>query len=109
MTQKMILFDYGGTLLYEPNFCPSVGNAAMISPFCSSDDGRGRVSAELAWDVAVRKGRAGISKNEEILRVFTAYHQAFADGTVQDLFAEADRELSVERIQSCDHAGCAIP
>jgi len=29
MTPKMILFDYGGTLLYEPNFCPSAGNAAI--------------------------------------------------------------------------------
>lgn len=36
MTPKMILFDYGGTLLYEPNFCPSAGNAAMILPWMYS-------------------------------------------------------------------------
>lgn len=26
---KMILFDYGGTLMYEPDFCPSAGNTAI--------------------------------------------------------------------------------
>ena len=36
MTPKMILFDYGGTLLYEPNFCPSAGNAA-IYPYISEN------------------------------------------------------------------------
>ena len=31
MKPKMILFDYGGTLLYEPDFCPSAGNQAIYS------------------------------------------------------------------------------
>lgn len=26
---EMILFDYGGTLMYEPDFCPSAGNMAL--------------------------------------------------------------------------------
>lgn len=26
---KMILFDYGGTLMYEPDFCPEAGNKAI--------------------------------------------------------------------------------
>lgn len=29
MKPKMILFDYGGTLMYEPDFSPSSGNAAI--------------------------------------------------------------------------------
>lgn len=33
---KMILFDYGGTLMYEPDFCPSAGNAA-IYPYISEN------------------------------------------------------------------------
>lgn len=28
---KMILFDYGGTLMYGPDFCPSAGNAVIYS------------------------------------------------------------------------------
>ncbi len=36
MTPEMILFDYGGTLLYEPDFCPSAGNTA-IYPYISEN------------------------------------------------------------------------
>lgn len=36
MKPKMILFDYGGTLLYEPDFCPSAGNQA-IYPYISEN------------------------------------------------------------------------
>ncbi len=33
---KMILFDYGGTLMYEPDFEPSNGNKA-IYPYISEN------------------------------------------------------------------------
>lgn len=33
---KMVLFDYGGTLIYEPDFCPSAGNMA-IYPYLSEN------------------------------------------------------------------------
>ena len=33
---KMILFDYGGTLIYEPDFNPHGGNAA-IYPYISEN------------------------------------------------------------------------
>lgn len=36
MKPKMILFDYGGTLMYEPDFCPSAGNKA-IYPYISEN------------------------------------------------------------------------
>ncbi len=35
-TPKMILFDYGGTLIYEPSFNPSGGNAAIF-PYISEN------------------------------------------------------------------------
>jgi len=33
---EIILFDYGETLIYEPNFCPSAGNMA-IYPYISEN------------------------------------------------------------------------
>ncbi len=33
---KMILFDYGGTLLYEPNLNPDAGNKAIF-PYISEN------------------------------------------------------------------------
>lgn len=33
---EMILFDYGGTLMYEPDFCPSAGNMALY-PYISEN------------------------------------------------------------------------
>ena len=36
MKPEMILFDYGGTLIYEPDFCPHGGNAA-IYPYISEN------------------------------------------------------------------------
>ncbi|MDE6833343.1 MAG: HAD family hydrolase [Ruminococcus sp.] len=33
---EMILFDYGGTLMYEPDFCPSAGNKALY-PYISEN------------------------------------------------------------------------
>jgi len=33
---KMILLDYGGTLMYEPDFSPSAGNTA-IYPYISEN------------------------------------------------------------------------
>lgn len=32
----MILFDYGGTLMYEPDFCPSAGNMSLY-PYISEN------------------------------------------------------------------------
>lgn len=36
MKPEMILFDYGGTLIYEPNFCPHGGNAAIYPYICEN-------------------------------------------------------------------------
>lgn len=36
MKPKMILFDYGGTLMYEPDFCPSAGNEAIYPYICEN-------------------------------------------------------------------------
>lgn len=33
---EMILFDYGGTLMYEPDFCPSAGNMPLY-PYISEN------------------------------------------------------------------------
>lgn len=33
---EMILFDYGGTLMYEPDFCPSAGNMSL-HPYISEN------------------------------------------------------------------------
>jgi putative hydrolase of the HAD superfamily len=33
---KMILFDYGGTLIYEPDFSPSAGNGAIYPYICEN-------------------------------------------------------------------------
>lgn len=33
---KMILFDYGGTLMYEPDFCPANGNKAIYPYICEN-------------------------------------------------------------------------
>lgn len=104
---EMIIFDYGRTLIYQPNYNASNGNKAIYSyidknPYNISFEEYDRSNIELFEKIKAERGKYLEIQEHNFLRLFLDYMDIFLSVS----FEEAEIIIMEWNISRCSCALC---